>query len=116
MAKQRAASRQRQLQRWSPRPPQPGGASSLPALPQLPYPAAWALGAAARGMLRLGYAVSDHHRNALILAVFGFKVGAWGTWCAGLDYSKKYMFPQVVSTCLYRPYCANSVIPTRLLD
>lgn len=77
MAKQRAASRQRQLQRWSPRPPKPGGPSSLPALPQLPYPAAWALGAAARGMLRLGYAVSDHHRNALILAVFGFKVGAW---------------------------------------
>jgi hypothetical protein len=29
---------------------------------------------AQEGLLRAGYALSDHTRNALILAVFGFKV------------------------------------------
>ncbi len=29
---------------------------------------------AQEGLLRAGYALSDHTRNALILAIFGFKV------------------------------------------
>ena len=64
MAKDRAASRRAQLSRCSP----PGGGPPAGL-------AARAASAVAAGALRATYLVSDHHRNALMLAVFGFKVG-----------------------------------------
>ena len=74
MAKERASARQAQLARWSVQPPLPGAAaSSAQPLPALLL--SRGLNAVMRGALRLSYVVSDHHRNALILAVFGFKVG-----------------------------------------
>ena len=64
MAKDRAASRRAQLSRIS---PTGGGAPA--------GLAARVASAVAAGALRATYLVSDHHRNALMLAVFGFKVG-----------------------------------------
>lgn len=70
MAKDRAASRRSQLARFSRSAQDPrGGASALTSR---------IVSLAATTVLRASHLASDHHRNALMLAVFGFKVAGGG--------------------------------------
>ena len=64
MAKDRAASRLSQLTRFSPNPRGAHGVTSR------------LVSLVATTVLRASHLVSDQHRNALMIAVFGFKVGA----------------------------------------
>ena len=66
MAKDRAASRLSQLARFS---TSPRGAHGVQGI------AYHLVSLVTTTVLRASYLASDHHRNALMLAVFGFKVG-----------------------------------------
>ena len=79
MAKDRAEARRTQFARLAPSPladaVQSGaGGTSLSSSSGLPAAARALASRTAAGILRASHLVSDHHRNALMLAVFGFKV------------------------------------------